>query len=82
VPSPADLIVRVVLLPPALGRAHNERIEDEPEQSALFDIEGPDEDDCVWLRNEGQRCFNLGPRDAVAEKMCQWLSTIDYGECH
>ncbi len=24
---------------------------------------------------------NLGPRDAVAEKLCQWRSAIDYGEC-
>jgi hypothetical protein len=37
-------------------------MEDEPAQPALFDIEGPDEDGCVWLCNEqGQRCFNLGP---------------------
>lgn len=35
-------------------------MQDEPEQGALFEIEGPDEDGCVWLCNEhGQRCFNL-----------------------
>jgi hypothetical protein len=54
---------------------------DEPEQPALFDIEGPDEDGCVWLCNEqGQRCHNLGPADAVAEKLCVWLCSNGYGE--
>jgi hypothetical protein len=32
----------------------------------------------VWLCNEqGQRCFNLGPKQAVAKKPCKWLSIID-----
>ncbi len=59
-----------------------------PEQEALFEIEGPDfeiegpdEDSCVWLTGEGGVHINLGPRHAVAEKMCQWLAAIDYGEC-
>lgn len=44
-------------------------------------LEGLDKVSCVWLAGEGGVHVNLGPRDAVAEKMCQWLSAIDYGEC-
>lgn len=52
---------------------------DEPEQCALFDIEGPDEDNCVWLHS-GSITLNLGPKDDVAEKLSQWLGSIDYEE--
>ena len=52
---------------------------DEPEQEALFEIEGPDEDSCVSLTAEGVH-VNLGPRDKVAEKLAQWLTEIDFGE--
>jgi hypothetical protein len=58
-------------------------MDDELEQAALFEIEGPDDDSCVWLasgKGEGAVVVNLGPRDAVAEKMTQWLSAIDFGE--
>jgi hypothetical protein len=57
------------------------RADGEPDQGALFEIEGPDEDSCVWMAAEGGVHVNLGPRDAVAEKLCQWLASIDYGEC-
>jgi hypothetical protein len=58
-------------------------MDDDPEQGALFDIEGPDEDGCVWICSAGGRdvwCQNLGPREKVSEKLAQWLSEIDYGE--
>ncbi len=57
--------------------------DDEPEQGALFQIEGPDEDACVWLvSGTGQDTvvLNLGPRDAVAAKLTDWLASIDFGE--
>jgi hypothetical protein len=56
---------------------------DEPEQEALFHIEGPDEDSCVWLvsgKGADQVVVNLGPREKVAEKLANWLSEIDFGE--
>ena len=56
-------------------------MENEPEQDALFQIEGPDEDGCVWIcAAEGRDtwCQNLGPADKVAEVMSQWLGSIDY----
>ena len=42
----------------------------QPEQDALFQIEGPGEDGCVWIcSTEGRDvwCQNLGPQNAVAE---------------
>jgi hypothetical protein len=51
----------------------------EPEQCALFELEGPDEDACVWLTS-GATHINLGPQDAVAGKMADWLAAIDFGE--
>jgi hypothetical protein len=54
-------------------------MEDEPEQEALFEIEGPDEDSCVWLTAEGVH-VNLGPGDKVAEKFAAWLTEMDFGE--
>lgn len=64
-------------------------MKDEPEQEALFQIEGPDEDGCVWICSpHGDEphvhdtwCRNLGPKDKAAEIMCQWLGSIGYGEC-
>jgi hypothetical protein len=58
-------------------------MDEDPEQCALFEIEGPDEDGCVWICAAGGRdvwCQNLGPREKVAEKLAQWLSEIDCGE--
>jgi len=56
----------------------------EPEQEALFDIEGPDEDGCVWACSPGGRrdiwCQNLGPVDKVTEKLSQWLASLDDAE--
>jgi hypothetical protein len=54
-----------------------------PNKVALFEIEGPDGDGCVWICSAGGQdvwCQNLGPRDKVAEKLAQWLSEIDFGE--
>ena len=56
---------------------------DEAEQDALFQIEGPDEDGCVWAcSNEGGEvwCRNLGPAEKVAEVMSGWLANYDDGE--
>jgi hypothetical protein len=52
----------------------------EPEQEALFEIEGPDEDACVWIHSTEPRnpwTQNIGPRDKVAEVLSQWLASID-----
>jgi hypothetical protein len=54
-----------------------------PEQGALFQIEGPDKDGCVWVCSPSGRdvwCQNLGPKDKVAKVLCRWLGSIDYGE--
>ena len=58
-------------------------MDDEPAQEALFQIEGPDEDGCVWACSTGGRdvwCQNLGPGDKVAEVMSQWLASQDCEE--
>ena len=55
----------------------------EPEQDALFQIEGPDEDGCVWICSaEGRAawCQNLGPAEKVAKVLTQWLGSIDHQE--
>ena len=60
-----------------------EGFNDDPEQGALFEIEGPDEDGCVWICSAEGRdiwCQNLGPREPVAEKLAAWLAEIDFGE--
>jgi hypothetical protein len=52
-------------------------------QGALFQIEGPDEEACVWLvagAGESALVLNLGARDAVAEKLAHWLVEIGYRE--
>ena len=51
-------------------------MEHESEQDALFQIEGPDEDGCVWICSAEGRdtwCQNLGPKDKVAKVLSQWL---------
>ena len=58
----------------------------EPEQKALFEIEGPDEDGCVWICSPEGRdvwCHNLGPKGATAEALSQWLAEqdCDEGDC-
>ena len=45
-----------------------------PEQEALFQIEGPDEDGCVWI------CSSEGPRNKVAEVLSRWLASQDCDE--
>jgi len=58
-------------------------VDDGPEQDALFYIEGPDEDGCVWICSAdvpGQWCHNMGPADKVAEVLSQWLASIDDGK--
>jgi hypothetical protein len=61
-------------------RAEEIGLNEDLEQEALFELEGPDEDRCVWLVAEHGVVVNLGPRDKVAEKMAEWLSQIDFGE--
>jgi hypothetical protein len=49
-------------------------------QEALFQIEGPDEDGCVWACSPDGRdiwCQNLGPTKKVAEVFSQWLAAQD-----
>ena len=44
---------------------------DEPEQGALFQIEGPDGDGCVWICSADWRDVwsqNLGPKKWVVER--------------
>jgi hypothetical protein len=51
----------------------------DPQQAALFQIEGPDEDGCVWIcSTEGREvwCHNLGPEPKVAEVMLRWLGAV------
>ena len=62
--------------------------EDDKVQEALFQLEGPDEDGCVWACSPEGRdiwCQNLGPTEKVADVMCQWLGSIrtnEPGELH
>ncbi len=58
-------------------------MDDEPEQDALFEIEGPDEDRCVGVcsvKGGDAWCRNLGPTENVKEVLSQWLASIDNGE--
>ncbi|MEA1073307.1 hypothetical protein SH584_04170 [Sphingomonas sp. LY29] len=58
-------------------------MEDQPEQEALFQIEGPDEDGCVWACSPAGRdvwCRNLGPKDKVIAVLTQWLEDVDASE--
>ena len=54
----------------------------EMEQEALFYLEGPDEDGCVWISSTdaGGWHHNLGPDNKVAEVLSQWLASLDDGE--
>jgi hypothetical protein len=57
--------------------------DDEPEQEALFYIEGPDERGCVWMHGAISKdpwAQNLGPAGKVAEVLSQWLASIDDAE--
>jgi hypothetical protein len=60
--------------------------DDEPEQKALFEIEGPDEEGCVWIcsvkptDDKDWWCQNLGSREKVTEVLSQWLASIDLDE--
>jgi len=49
---------------------------------ALFYIEGPDEDGCVWISSTDNPSWhhNLGPAAKVAEVLSGWLTSIDDGE--
>ena len=56
---------------------------DGPAQGALFKIEGPDDDGCVWLCSPKGRdvwCQNAGPVEPAATVMADWLGTIDFGD--
>jgi len=59
-------------------------MEHEPAQDALFGLEGPDDDGCLWACSpDGSPdvwCQNLGPAEKAAEVMPQWLGSIDYDE--
>lgn len=58
-------------------------MENEPPQDALFQIEGPDEDGCVWACSAEGRdiwCHNLGPREKVTEVLARWLESGDNQE--
>lgn len=58
-------------------------MEEEPQQDALFEIEGPDEDGCVWICSAEGRdvwCQNLGPRDRVAKVLSAWLGSVENSE--
>ena len=65
--------VRTIIVAPEL----------EPEQAALFEIEGPDEDGCVWAcAPQGPQvwCRNLGPKDKVIEVLLRWLAEVGSSE--
>jgi hypothetical protein len=56
---------------------------EEPEQDALFYIEGPDERGCVWIHGANSAdpwSQNLGLREKVVEVLSQWLKSINEGE--
>lgn len=58
-------------------------MDDEPEQGALFQMEGPDEDGCVWACSPEGRdiwCQNLGPQEKVVEEIERWLASIHWEE--
>jgi hypothetical protein len=60
-------------------------LDDELEQGTLFEIEGPYEDACVWLvagRSDDAVVVNLGPREAVATKLPNWLAGSSSGSEH
>ena len=57
--------------------------DEEPDQDALFYIEGPDERGCVWIHGANSSdawAHNLGPSGKVAERLSQWLASVDQDE--
>ena len=59
-------------------------MDDELSQAAAFQIEGPDEDGCVWacsLKGDPEVwCRNLGPLEVVVEILSRWIESIAYDE--
>ena len=54
-----------------------------PDQGPLFQLEGPDEDGCVWMCSTAGRevwCQKLGPLEPTAEAMAEWLEANYYGK--
>jgi hypothetical protein len=54
-------------------------MDEQTEQEALFEIEGPDEDGCVWVCSTKGRdhwCQNLGPADKVSHTLVSWLQSV------
>ena len=57
--------------------------DDEAEQKALFYIEGPDEDGCLWIcgaNTSDPWAQNLEPCRKVTDVFSQWLGTVDFDE--
>lgn len=57
--------------------------DEEPAQEALFVLEGPDEDGCVWICSPEGRdiwCQNLGPFGPAGKVMADWLAQNDWEE--
>ena len=58
-------------------------MDNEPDQEAPFELQGPDDDGCVWACSPEGRdvwCQNLGPTKKVVEVMSQWLGSTDHDE--
>jgi hypothetical protein len=61
-------------------------MKNDAEQEALFEIEGPDEEGCVWIcskqptESDAFWCQNLGPIEKVAEVLSKWLVSLDLDE--
>ena len=51
------------------------RYNEDQEQWALFEIDGPDERGWVWLTGNGVT-VNLGLREEVVAKLTQWLKML------
>jgi hypothetical protein len=48
-----------------------------------WDLKGPDAEGDVWFLDEAEghgAMINLGPFDAVATKLADWLAERDFGE--
>ena len=57
--------------------------EDQPEQEALFYIEGPDERGCVKMDGANSNdpwTHNLGPCRKVGEVLSQWPGSVNFDE--
>ena len=53
-------------------------MDDRQEGNALFSLQGPDEDGCVWISSTtmlGWR-HNVGPADKAAEVLSKWLASL------